>query len=149
MIIDWAAMGLLVGLIVVTVIGVLDRFLLNLGLTWTEELARFLLVWTSFIAAVVAARHRQHFKVELLSRRFGRYGTQAIALLCLLASVTVCFYGVRLTLFFDSQTSPALGVPMSAVYASVPVSFALISFYLLRDLVRPRDDAARHSETLP
>lgn len=136
MILDVAAMALLTGVVAVTVVGVLDRFLLGFGLAWTEELARFLLVWTSFVAAAVATRHGHHFKVEFISRRFGKAGAQAIALLCLLISLAVCWYGLRLTIFFNSQTSPALGLPMSVVYASVPVSFAMISFYLARTLLR-------------
>lgn len=138
MVIDAAAMCLLIGVVIVTVLGVLDRFILGIGLTWTEETARFLLIWASLISAVVATRHGLHFKVELFSRRLGPLGMQAIALLCVLISLTVCIYGVRLTLFFHGQTSPALGLPMSLVYASVPVSFALICLYLLRDLWRGR-----------
>lgn len=138
MLVDLGAIGLLIAVITVTFLGVLDRFLLGFGLTWTEELARFLLVWTSLLSAAAAARHGSHFKVDFLSRRFGKIGVQAIALLCLAISLAVCFYGVQLTLFFNAQTSPALGLPMSLVYASVPVSFALIAFYLLRGLLRPK-----------
>lgn len=135
MILDLSAMALLIGVVIVTVIGVLDRFVLGFGLAWTEELARFLLVWTSFAAAAVATRHGSHFKVEFISRRFGRIGAQAIALLCLTVSLAVWWYGLQLTIFFHGQTSPALGLPMSVVYASVPVSFTLISFYLARTLL--------------
>lgn len=135
MVIDLAAMALLAGVVVITILGVLDRFVLGLGLAWTEELARFLLVWTSFIAAAVATRHGAHFRVDFLSRRLGRKGTQAIALVCLAISLAICGYGLRLAIFFNSQSSPALGLPMSVVYASAPVSFALISFYLARGLL--------------
>ena len=45
---------------------VIFRYILKSPLAWSEELARYLFVWVSFIGSVVAARRNQHIGVEML-----------------------------------------------------------------------------------
>jgi TRAP-type C4-dicarboxylate transport system permease small subunit len=49
--------------------------------------------------------------------------------------LAVVGYGVQFAWLFRVQTSPALGIAMSWVYAAAPVSAALIAGYLVRDLI--------------
>jgi TRAP-type transport system small permease protein len=132
----------LLGVMLASVLlGVADRFLFGLGLAWTEELARFCLIWTSLLAAALAAREGRHFRLEILGARIGRWRQLATGVIGSVALAIVIWYGARLALFFHRQTSPALGIPMSWVYAAVPVSASLMIACLLRDLytaLRPR-----------
>ena len=116
-------------------IGVIDRFLLGIGLPWPEELARFLLVWASLLSAAIAAKRAQHFQLTFVLRRLGLTGAVIVDLVSIAAMLAVVGYGVQFAWLFRVQTSPALGIPMSWVYAAAPVSAALIAGYLLRDLV--------------
>jgi TRAP-type transport system small permease protein len=127
---------LLAVIVVTTLVGVADRFVLGLGLPWPEELSRFLLVWTSLLAAAVAAKQRKHFQVTILLQRLGRLGETVVSLLCLAGLLLILGYGVQLVRVFHGQRAPALGIPMSVVYAAVPVSAALIAWYVGRDLRR-------------
>lgn len=129
-----ALLGLAV-MVVATLIGVLDRFVIGLGLPWPEELARFLLIWTSLISAAVAAKHGQHYRLSFMYDKLGRVGTTIIDLVCVAALGVVFWQGIRLVQIFNNQISPALGVPMSYVYAAVPVSAALISWYVLQGVL--------------
>jgi TRAP-type C4-dicarboxylate transport system permease small subunit len=135
MIVEGFALFGLAVMVVTTLIGVLDRFVFGSGLPWPEEVARFMLIWTSLISAAVAAKHGGHYRLSFVYDRFGRYGTAAIDLACIAALLVVCWQGILLVRIFNNQISPALGLPMSYVYAAVPVSAALISWYLLRNLV--------------
>ena len=125
----------LFAMVVTTLIGVLDRFLLGLGLPWPEELARFLLIWTSLLAAAVAAKHRSHFGLTFISERLGSRWQDVIDACCIVALVIVAWEGFRLASFFHLQRSPALNLPMSYVYASVPVSSVLIAYYIAQNAV--------------
>jgi TRAP-type C4-dicarboxylate transport system permease small subunit len=129
-----ALFGLAV-MVLTALIGVLDRFVIGSGQPWPEELARFTLIWTSLIAAAVAAKHSQHYRLSFFYDRFGRKGAAIIDVLCIAALGVVCWQGIALVRIFNNQISPALGLPMSYVYAAVPVSSALIIWYLLRNLV--------------
>lgn len=144
--------GLTIGLLAVmcatTLIGVADRFLLHIGLPWPEELSRFLLIWTSLLAAAVAAKRRKHFQVTLLLERLGRRTKLLVDVLCLVILVMILGYSVQLVQIFrvHAQYSPALGIPMTWVYAAVPVSLALMVAYVGIDVFRElRGSAHRES----
>src|SRR3990167_4028643 len=59
----------LISMVTVVSIGVLDRFLLQVGLPWPEEAARFLLIWLSFLSAALAVTTKGHYVVDLLYRK--------------------------------------------------------------------------------
>jgi TRAP-type C4-dicarboxylate transport system permease small subunit len=122
-------------MVVTTLIGVIDRFIIGSGQPWPEEAARFTLIWTSLLASAVAAKRGQHYRLSFIYDRLGRHGAAVIDLICIAALLVVCWYGISLVLVFNGQTSPALGLPMSYVYAAVPVSSALMAWYMARNLV--------------
>ena len=57
----WVACLLLCFLVIALFLQVLFRYVLQSPLPWSEEAARFALIWLSFLAAVVAANEGQHF----------------------------------------------------------------------------------------
>jgi TRAP-type C4-dicarboxylate transport system permease small subunit len=136
MIVEGAALLGLLMMVVTTLIGVVDRFVVGSGQPWPEESARFALIWTSLLASAVAAKHGQHYRLSFIYDKLGRHAAVALDLLCIAALVVVCWYGIALVRIFNGQISPALGLPMSYVYAAVPVSAALIAWYLLRGLAQ-------------
>jgi TRAP-type C4-dicarboxylate transport system permease small subunit len=130
MIVEGIALLGLAGMLLATLIGVLDRFVVGAGLPWPEEVARFLLIWTSLTSAAIAAKHGQHYRLTFIYDRIGRIGATVIDVFCIAALGVVCWKGIDLVRIFDNQTSPALGLPMSYVYAAVPVCAALIAWYM-------------------
>ncbi|MBI2000495.1 MAG: TRAP transporter small permease [candidate division NC10 bacterium] len=141
--VDGITVILLVAMCGATVTGVLDRFVLGVGLAWPEEVSRFLLIWVSLLAAAIAVRERKHFVVDVVGSLWGGPRLAArldavIRLVCFLFLLGVVGYGLQLSIVFHPQRSPALGLPMSVVYAAVPVSGALMLGYLARDAVRDR-----------
>jgi TRAP-type C4-dicarboxylate transport system permease small subunit len=120
-------------MIVSTLIGVADRFVIGSGLPWPEELARFLLIWTSLLSAAVTAKHEAHFRLTFIYDRLGAVGAFIIDAAVVAALLFVAWQGVLLVEIFHYQTSPALGIPMSYVYAAVPVSMVLIALYTVRN----------------
>jgi TRAP-type C4-dicarboxylate transport system permease small subunit len=116
-------------------IGVVDRFVLGIGLPWPEELARFLLVWGSLLSAAIAAKHKAHFQLTVVIRHLGVGGAVVVDAIAICALLLVVGYGIQFAWIFRVQTSPALGISMSWVYAAAPVSAALIVGYLVRDIV--------------
>jgi TRAP-type C4-dicarboxylate transport system permease small subunit len=123
-----AALGMGI-MLISTLAGVADRLFLGIGMSWTDELARFALVWTSFLAAAIALQHQRHFAFTIIFDRLGSAGRIGVGLLILTGLVVLAWYGIRLTVAVTVQTSPSLGIAMSWVYAAVPV-FALVSIWL-------------------
>ncbi|TGD71952.1 TRAP transporter small permease [Mangrovimicrobium sediminis] len=124
---------------------VTSRFALNDPSSYTEEIARFLLIWIGLLGGCYAYRHNSHLGLDLLTQKLSPAAQRLAALL--IDTVTIAFaalvlgYGggqlVWLTLELQ-QTSAALGIPMGYVYSVLPLSGALMVFYCLalRDRTR-------------
>jgi TRAP-type C4-dicarboxylate transport system permease small subunit len=120
---------------------VFTRFVLSNPSSYTEELARYLLIWIGILGAAYAAGRRLHLAIDLLPNRL--HGASRVAhgviveLLVAAFAVGVLLVGgsrlVALTLSLG-QTSPALGIPVGYVYVVLPVSGALIVWYAARDI---------------
>ena len=54
---------------VVVFLQVIFRYVLNLPLFWTEELARYCLVWASLLGSAVAVKRGQHIAVTIFMER--------------------------------------------------------------------------------
>jgi TRAP-type C4-dicarboxylate transport system permease small subunit len=127
----------IMGLSVVNVLWqVFTRFVLANPSSFTDELARFLLIWIGLLGAGYAAGLKMHLAIDLLpSRLRGRsrhYLGILIELLVFLFALFVMVVGgihlVSLTLMLG-QTSAALGIPHGYVYLALPISGLLIMFY--------------------
>ncbi|MEM1321137.1 MAG: TRAP transporter small permease [Bacteroidota bacterium] len=122
--------------------GVFTRYALGSQASWSEELARFLLIWIGILGAAYAAGQRMHLAIELLQLRLDqrgrRYLLKIIAGLVLFFAIGVMVIGggqlVYLT-FILEQRSAALQLPMGLVYGVIPLSGLLISYYKLQDLL--------------
>ena len=117
--------------------GVFTRYVLADQASWSEELARFLLIWIGVLGAAYASGQRMHLSIDLLASKPVRL---IAALIILFALAVFVVGGTQLVLLTAQlgQTSPALGLPMSLVYAVVPISGLLIIFYRLPDLIARR-----------
>ena len=61
--------ALLVGTMVVVIwFGVVERYFLELGATWTEELSRYVMIWAALLAVSCGAFYREHIGLELFKR---------------------------------------------------------------------------------
>ncbi len=124
--------------------GVFTRYLVGSQSPWTEELARFLLIWIGLLGAAYVSGQQKHLAIDILPGRLtGAAKTRLEAFIRLLiigfAATVLIAGGARLVYvtYRLGQYSAALQVPLSAVYAIVPISGLLIIFYKLSTPVAP------------
>jgi len=120
---------------------VVSRYLLGDPSSWTEELARYLLVWIGLLGAAFAYGCRAHMAIDLLE---GRLGERGRALLRALIAALVLVFALLVTVLGGSslvaltwelkQESAAMGVPMAMVYTVIPLSGLLIALYAIADI---------------
>lgn len=138
--------GAILALISVVVLGqVLVRFVLthlglNISAPWTEELARFLLVWLIFLGAAVGCRRMQLISLDFVLKALpGLIGQAAryIALgLCLYLFVLLVIYGHQFVRIIGaSELSPVMQISKSWVYWAMPVGGALMIINTLAFIV--------------
>lgn len=130
-------LALLMGVMTVDVLwGVLTRYAFGAQASWSEELARFLLIWIGILGGAYAAGMKMHIAIELLQPNLSIKNQKrlrlVIDLLVILFAISVLVIG-GFRLMYITQTlgqlSAALRVPMSLVYSVVPLSGILIVVY--------------------
>lgn len=154
----WMNLGLryLVGamlgtMVVVVFMQIVVRFLLpRLGFTvsvpWSEELARYLMVWCIFLGAAVASRAGDLIAVESLVDAVPAQLGWRMKMLSYVATIaflaTLVWLGWRWVEFGEGESSTVMNLPMSWVYLALPVGAALtilnILTRLLEGVVRQR-----------
>jgi TRAP-type C4-dicarboxylate transport system permease small subunit len=121
---------------------VVMRYVFSSSLSWSEELARFVFMWLSWVGASYAVKERSHFRVEmfanLLKGRHRKRFELSILAVWFAFSVTMAWLGTRLVIFLmeTGQISAAMEIPMSWVYASVPAGCALMALRLVVETVK-------------
>lgn len=136
--------GTLVALMLLDVsLGIFYRYVVGSALVWTEELARYLMVWAGFLAASIALREGLHVSfdvlVQRLSGRWARVAKASGTLGVLLFLVITAIEGYRLMRSVASQRSPVLEISMAWAYGAIPASAVLMLIELLAIAVRKAD----------
>jgi TRAP-type C4-dicarboxylate transport system permease small subunit len=125
---------ILVAVMVATMfLQVFCRFVLGDPLSWSEELARYLFVWVSFLGAAVAYRRGSHIVVEtilvLMPRRVQIVLGWVADAFVVVALLALLVHGIDIVEATGNVEATMLQIPMSWVYASVPVSAAVMLGY--------------------
>lgn len=127
----------LMGVMVLNVLWqVFTRFILRDPSSYTEELARYLLVWVGLIGAAYAASQKMHLAIDILTARLQgkpkHYVEMFIHACTFLFAFLIMVIGglrlVNLTLTLN-QISAALQIKLGYVYLALPLSGIIIMFY--------------------
>jgi TRAP-type C4-dicarboxylate transport system permease small subunit len=129
---------LLAAMVVSVVWQVLSRYLFVVPAAWTEELARFLLIWIGLLGSAYAYRNGSHLGINLLPEKLEGQRRllllRAIHVVCFLFAATVLVVGglalVAMT-WELRQFSAAMGMPIAYVYSVIPISGFLICLFAL------------------
>ena len=124
-------------MVVVIWFGVTERYFLELGITWTEEFSRYVMIWLALLAISCGAYRREHIGLDIL-----------IDLLGLAFFIFLTIFGVNMTINGATQYATIFGMTMVVPFASVPVSAGLTSIQILVTIIRDLAPGA-HVEGTP
>ncbi len=110
---------------------VITRFVLNNPSSWSEELARYGMVWLGFLGGAIGVKRSSHMCINLLVDRIGNRRMRALAVILghlfgILMGVILLVYGYEFMVEGHNQMSTALGINMSYVYFVIPFSGFII-----------------------
>ena len=141
-------------IVIVMVSGVLARSVFHVGLPWTEELARILLVWVAFLGGLAATCRGGQIRVDSLPNwvrsKSAAWGRALDVLNLALALLAVGIWGTAsLALFGPSAwaTSPATGIPVIATRIALPIACVLIGIVLVLQFIRAVRGEPRYTRT--
>jgi TRAP-type transport system small permease protein len=140
---DRVAAALLALLVLDVWLGVFARYVLPLPITFMEELARYLMIWTALIAVSSGIARREHIGVQVLFERLPPTARRVLlAVLDLLAIgffVFLALYGLGLVERGGKTFTMIYGSSKALPFAAVPVGATLAALQLM--LVAVRDQA--------
>jgi len=134
--IAWIMIILMAVLVFVVTWQVFTRYVLGEASSFTEETARFLLIWIGLLGAAYAYKQNMHLAFDLfidMATGIRKFWMEIlihllIALFSLLVLILGGFYLVQLTWELN-QLSASLQVPLAYVYTALPLSGAIIVIY--------------------
>lgn len=137
---QWVLAGGMLVLVVLASLQVFARYLFDRPLAWSEEGVRYVMTWTAFLAAAWSVRDREHITVEIIMPWLSPAVRRVIDTLRWLLVAAFCVIilpvSVRITIDVHAQLGTAIEIPMSLIFASLPVGLVLMTWYALRLAVR-------------
>lgn len=142
MLLGWLSIMVFLVLTADVLLGVFSRKVLGDQVRWTEELARFLLIWISFLGGAIAYLDDKHLGVDLLvdrihpaARRLARIVTHGMVFA--FAFFVMGIGGTQLVIdrFDSGQVLSALQINKAWFYLAVPVSGYVISLFALGNVI--------------
>lgn len=122
------------GMTLIIAVQVFQRYVLQSSLDWSEELARYLFIWSVYVGCSFATLADRHLEVTIIRSSFGpkvaKWATVAANLCTLVFCGCVTYWGAQMVYFLAStgQKTPALEIQMYWVFLSLPVGMGLMAF---------------------
>ncbi len=149
---DRVAAGLLMLLVLDVWLGVLVRYVVPWPLTFTEELARYLMIWVALLAISCCIPRREHIGVQALFEHLPaglrRNLLAVIDALGIAFFVFMLFYGLGLVERGSKTFTMIYGTSKALPFAAVPVGAALAAIQLLLVAIRDQERLRRDPEQI-
>lgn len=117
----------LAAMFVVVMIGVVSRYVMASPIRWSDELARYLMIYMVFLGSAVSFRAEKHpsltFLIDKLPKNARLIWDSVIDLLVLVVLVMVIHGGLEM-LDGPSGRTPALRMRYSWIYVAIPIGGA-------------------------
>jgi TRAP-type transport system small permease protein len=129
---NWVAFAFFWTLAIVIFYQFFTRYALNDSASWTEEIARYLLICTVFVGAAVNVRKNSHIQVDFLYRflppKFSRPLSTAVDLVRIAFLAYCVWLTVSLMSKIGSQRMAIVDWPIGLMYGVVAFGFALMTW---------------------
>ncbi len=128
---DVLAVILMSAATLIIVFQVIMRYVFRSSLSWSEELARYLFVWMTFLSISYGIKMRKHVKIEAALSLFPKKIRPLIVIIGDLFSlawcvfVTVVGFDLLGKVVRSGQVSPALSISMWLIYLAPCVGYAI------------------------
>ncbi|AXI00196.1 TRAP transporter small permease [Sporosarcina sp. PTS2304] len=128
------------GLTVIVFVQVFSRFI-KYSLPGTEELARLLVIWLTFLGTSLAIHERMHLGVRyfvgLANEKFQKVIDRIIYAVTIGMFAVIAVYGFKLTMATMSTTSSTLQLPMGLFYIVIPISAIFSIYFIILNIIEP------------
>lgn len=128
----------LIAMTLIMGIQVFSRYVLGMSLSWSEELTRYLFIWSGFLSVSYCSKKCLSIKIEQFVAIFPRRGRAIFKVVNHTFEFIFFVYMIPYAFSYmmsaveSGQVSPACGIPMYYIQAAPFVSFVLVAFRILQ-----------------
>ena len=135
---NWMLLLLGIMMTILILMQVFFRFVIYVPFPWSEECARYLMIWMGMLGSVVALKNGRHIGVQFFIEKLpGRVRDIMVPLvqLCMIIFLSVlCWQGVQFSLLNLDQLSPAMEISMLIPFGAIPVGSFMMIFVIVGDI---------------
>jgi len=148
----WVCIVACGGLFLLAMVQILFRYVLKISAPWTEEAARYLMIWMALLASGLAFRNGEHFNIDFLTNRMTlRHRTLLGHVTNLLSSIfilCIILWGIPFAKLGFFTISPGLQITMFLPYLAIPVGgmIMLLNLILFTSLLFKKSRQKESSE---
>lgn len=134
---------LIMSLMVINVLWqVFTRFVVGTPSSFTDELARYLMIWVGVLGAAYVAGKNQHVAIDVFAKKLSKDKQKKLSItvsiiIIVFAMTALVIGGLRLVYISKilGQHSSALQIPLAYVYLVIPISGILVIYYKISDIL--------------
>ncbi len=131
---------LILSLSILLGINVFYRYILNNSIYWSNEVARYLLVYIVFFGATMAHKHKAHIRIDIfyskLSKKNQKIIEILISVLFILFWIMILIGCKKLLPLFMMQKTATLQIPFAVPFAALPISAIVWIIYCINDILK-------------
>lgn len=133
--IEYVVAFLLAMMSIVVFSQVVSRYVLHASLPWSEELARYILVWLTFLGASVGVKRNAHIGVEVVVKFLPPFPRKIVNFITYILSLVffmiLIIYGSKAVGVTMTQCSPAMKIKMGYIYSAIAIGGILMMLHLI------------------
>ncbi len=128
----------LLAMVLIMGLQVFCRYVLSMSLSWSEEITRYLFIWSGFLSVSYCSKRCLSIKIEQFVAMFSRRGRAIFKVInhtfefIFFIYMIPFAYSYMMSAVKSGQVSPACGIPMYYIQAAPLFSFILVAFRVLQ-----------------
>lgn len=135
---EYILIGMMVIMVILIFVQVVMRYVLGTSILWSEELARYLFIWITWLGAAFAVKENQLITVDVVKDRLPQPLKGYVEILAFIIFLIFNIVMLKLsadllaTIYQRNQLTPAMRVPMWLAYSAVPVGWFMMTVRLVQ-----------------
>lgn len=135
---------------VITIVAVFFRYALHHPIIWSEEAARYLMVWSTMLGISIATRQKAHLGIDIFVSMAPKKAQRILEIISWSMLIIMYVFLVITSILFicnavkTGNVTPMLRIPFYIIYLALPIGFALGAVrgaQVLMDIVKGVDKA--------
>lgn len=128
----------LLAMVLIMGVQVFSRYILGISLSWSEEITRYIFIWSAFLSVSLCTKKCISIKIDQFIKHFPKRGEAFWKLLNLTVSIVFFAYLMPYAYSYlkntiaSGQVSPACGIPMQYIQAAPLFCFGLTIIRLIQ-----------------